>query len=85
MAFLDFISKLNYLPLPPKEPMFRFYVEKKARLNDTHIVHRVNCELLPDISGRIEIGVFIEPDLAEFKARELFPLVKLCKYCNKDQ
>jgi hypothetical protein len=85
VSFLDLISKLNYLRLSLQEQMSRFYVERKARLNNTHIVHMDTCELLPNKDGRIEIGVFLKSDRAEVKAKELFLLVKLCKYCNKDQ
>lgn len=57
-----------------------FFVGKKARLQNTHYLHRSQCEILPDIHARITLeATKIEQALVE--AQNYFDVVKPCALC----
>ncbi len=76
-----FLSNHIFLPLIKREAVPCFYIEKKARLNNIHIIHINTCDLLPEEEGRKELGCFDNFfDVLE-AGEEKFDHVKLCKYC----
>lgn len=73
---------LNFiLPLVKSEAVFSFYIEKKSRLNNLHIIHQKECELLPQMEGRVQLGFLENFDDAINKGKTLYEAVKLCSYC----
>lgn len=81
MNLKKFLSNHILLPLIKREAVSCFYIEKKARLNEIHIIHINTCDLLPEEEGRKKLGFFDDfPDVLK-AGEEKFDHVKLCKYC----
>ena len=58
-----------------------FYVEKRLRFGKYHVLHLDDCELLPDESGRVEIGRGNDVDTILTQANQEYENVKLCQEC----
>ncbi|CAM4082656.1 hypothetical protein [Gillisia hiemivivida] len=76
-----FLSDHIFLPFIKREAVSSFYIEKKARLNEIHIIHINTCDLLPDEEGRKKLGFFGNLSDLLKAGEEKFEHVKLCKYC----
>ena len=71
----------SFLPLPSKREMNQFFLERKARLNKMRMVHRNNCDLLPEKEGRTDLGNYPDLQGVLVKARTHHPKIAVCKYC----
>ncbi|MDT0641256.1 hypothetical protein RM553_00295 [Zunongwangia sp. F363] len=69
------------LPLQKKEAMFCFFIAKKSRINNRHVIHTHFCELLPEENGRLELGYFDDIESAITAGKKRFSRVEVCKYC----
>lgn len=81
MRLKKLLSNYLSLPLIKKEAVFCFYIEKKARLKEFHVIHVKTCDLLPEEEGRNNLGFFDNFDAVVKAGEDKFTNVKLCKHC----
>jgi len=64
--------------------MYYYFVDKTARENGDHEVHRGGCRECPDDRNRIYIGFFSNCEEALAKASKFFSQVNGCSLCTKE-
>jgi len=60
-----------------------FYVEKRLRFGKYHVLHLENCEVLPNLNGRLEVGRGSDMELILTQAKKHYQHVELCPQCCK--
>ncbi|MDT0675413.1 hypothetical protein [Autumnicola musiva] len=83
MTFKTLLINHILLPLQNKEGVSCFYIAKKIRINNLHVIHTEFCELLPEERERIKLGHFEHIEKALIAGQEKFKYVRLCKHCCK--
>ncbi|WP_373055788.1 hypothetical protein [Zunongwangia sp. H14] len=81
MSFISLFLNQLLLPLQKKEYEFCFFIGKKSRINNSHVIHAEFCELLPEETGRIKLGHFQEIGEVITAGKEKFEHVEVCKHC----
>lgn len=61
--------------------MFCFYLEKRKRLAQFHVIHAKDCDLLPDTEGREKLGYFESFEKLTIYAEMKYGNIKLCSHC----
>ncbi|MCT8338856.1 hypothetical protein MG296_02215 [Flavobacteriaceae bacterium TK19130] len=64
--------------------MSMFFVEKKARFQNKHVVHQSDCELLPVQDNCIPLKIAKNSEQALEEASKYYPRVRLCSVCFSD-
>ena len=62
----------------------RYYLAVKARINETHAVHRAGCPFLPDVEKRIYLGVFDSVMDAVKESQKFTARSKGCLFCSEE-
>ncbi|WP_298523858.1 hypothetical protein [uncultured Christiangramia sp.] len=76
-----FDSLLNWFR--PGHKTHVYYVEKRMKFGKYHVLHRENCEVLPDVNGRLEVGRGSDMELILTQAKKHYQHVELCPQCCK--
>lgn len=77
-------SLLDLLPLISIETgNEQYFLEKKERFDGRRILHKENCNLLPEGAGKFGLGRMENREKAFQKAKHLSPEIKYCFLCCK--
>ena len=74
---------MNHFSLPflRNQISFCFYVEKKARMGNYHVIHSKPCDLMPEKSSRFKLGFFESFEEVIKEGEKQFGEVRLCSFC----
>lgn len=61
--------------------MPNYYINKNAQSSGEHEIHKSNCDHLPVVYNRIELGWFLSDAAAKEAAKKYFYNVDGCKFC----
>ncbi|MEM9797550.1 MAG: hypothetical protein AAF919_13745 [Pseudomonadota bacterium] len=62
----------------------KYYVKTEAREDGTHVVHREDCQFLPNADNRKALGDAAKSATALDRARDEYDRVKGCQTCCSD-
>lgn len=59
----------------------KYYIKTEANERGDHVVHREDCQFLPNEEGRKALGEAAKPETAMGRAEDEFDSVKGCQTC----
>ncbi|TRX35637.1 hypothetical protein [Flavobacterium restrictum] len=62
----------------------KYYVNNKAQSNGDHEVHTDDCNYLPSLINRKDLGKHTNCKLAVAEAKKMYSKSNGCYYCSKD-